>query len=254
MPFKVVILNDTSVSGHFGGRLVMNALHAGLTLRGIEVLDKVQVREPWEDHRDVMDKADLIIVNGEGSIHHGARMELLEVAKFYPSALINAVYQEVPSNEWIKDFKYISVRESLSQAKVAEHGAVAKVVPDVIFTHTIPRPEIIEDLCITDSAARKGGLNPLETNFIKKMGGSAKVCTGRFHGACLAMLWNMPFAAYPSNTHKTEGMMTDAGCLHLFKPTQEEALEVIDDFDASDYVARARESISEMFNDIHAIH
>ena len=175
-------------------------------------------------------------------------MELLEVAKFYPSALINAVYQEVPSNEWIKGFKYISTRESLSQARIAEHGATAEVVPDLIFTHNIPRPKITEDLCVTDSAGKRGGLNPLDAQFIWKMGSAAKVCTGRFHGACLAMLWGMPFSAYPSNTHKTEGMLIDAGCSHLFKPSKQEALESIGEFDASGYIRGARKAIGDMFD------
>jgi len=250
MPFKVVILNDTSISGHFGGKLVMNALYRELGLRDVEVLQRVQVREPWEGYKKIMDKADLIIVNGEGSIHHGSRMELLEVAEYYPSALINAVYQEVPSNKWVKDFKYIAVRESLSQEKVAEHGGIATVVPDLLFTHNIPRPEITEDLCLVDSCVSRGtGLKPTEANFIRKMGSAAKVCTGRFHGACLAMLWGMPFSAYPSNTHKTKGMLMDAGC-NLYFDTQEEALDNIGEFDATTYISNARKAISDMFNQV----
>ena len=33
--------------------------------------------------------------------------------------------------------------------------------------------------------------------------------TGRFHGVCLAILLNVPFLAFPSNSHKIEGILND---------------------------------------------
>ena len=61
------------------------------------------------------------------------------------------------------------------------------------------------------------------------------------------MLWGMPFSAYPSNTHKTEGMLLDAGC-DLYFPTQAEALDNIGEFDSTQYINHARKAISDMFD------
>ena len=231
---KVVILNDTASSGHFGCQLVMDALHEQFRRRGVEVIGTVPWTEHWRDHKRLLDKADLVVVNGEGSIHHGNRMELLKVAVAYPSVLINAVYQDVPENDYIKHFKYVAVRESFSKFAMEQHGVSPNVVPDLIFSHDIPRPKTEYGLCMVDSVTGDKGLDPHRDDFIAEMGKAERVCSGRYHAVCLAMLWGMPFAAYPSNTHKTPGMLHDAGALHLYKQTQKEALEAVAEFDANE--------------------
>jgi len=247
---KVVIVNDTSSSNHFGCKLVMRAIKENLESRNVEILATTSFKEHWSKAKPYLDKADLVIVNGEGSIHHGKRMELLEIAEQYPSVLINAVYEKVPKNHYLKFFKYVSVRESLSRDAMLKHGVDPVIVPDLIFYNNPERPEVTNDLCVVDSVAIGEGLGPKEDTFMSQMGSAYKVCTGRFHAACLAMLWGMPFSAYPSNTYKTEGMMNDAGCLHLYKNNQEEALNSIGEFDASEYIATARDLINKMFDKI----
>lgn len=247
MPIKVAILNDCTDRGHFGPRIIMDNLLEEMDSREIEVLKVVKAAESWKPYRNILDTVDLVIVNGEGSIHHGRRMELLEVAEYYPSVLINAVYQDVPENDWIEKFKYISVRESLSQMEIKQKS---DVVPDLMFMHDIPRPNIVSDLCVVDSVATGRGLRPMKPGFIEEMGGATRVCAGRFHAICLAMLWGMPFSAYPSNTHKIEGMLTDADCFGHFRKTQAEALEAIAPFDARSYISHARKAIGDMFNQV----
>jgi hypothetical protein len=255
---KIVILNDTSSSGHFGCKLVMDALHENFKRRGCQVIGTVPWTEHWRNYKDLMDKADLIVVNGEGSIHHGNRMELLKVAVSYPSVLINAVYQDVPDNDYLKAFKYVSVRESRSKLEMVAHGVTPEVVPDLLFFHKIEKPEIAklseQSISVTDSVCGDHGLDPHDEDFIQKFGESRIGCVGRFHAACLAMTWNMPFTAYPSNTHKTLGMLEDAGKRYLYGGSKQEAFEILGEMtgenDFTGYVEDARQKIDAMFNKI----
>ena len=247
---KIAIVNDTAPSGHFGCKLVMDAIHEQFRRRGIEVIGTVPWTDHWRGYKSLLDQADLVVVNGEGSIHHGNRMELLKIAEAYPSVLINAVYQDVPENDYLKQFKYIAVRESFSKLAMEQHGVTPNVVPDLIFSHDIPEPKTEYGLCMVDSVTGEQGLDPHREDFISEMGKAERVCSGRFHAVCLAMLWGKPFAAYPSNTHKTPGMLHDAGALHLYKQTKEEALGAVSEFDASEYVKETREKIEGMFNNI----
>jgi hypothetical protein len=207
----------------------MEALRENLKTRNIEILGSISVREDWKKHRHLLEAADLVIVNGEGCLHHGRRLDLLEVAQEYPAVLINAVYQDMPEHPALKAFERVYVRESLSQAEVEKHGVEAKVVPDLIFYHDIPRPEVTEDVVIVDSVQRSGGLVPKDKEFIEKQGRAKEVLTGRFHSVCLAVMWDQPFKAGASNSHKIEGLLKDV---------------------CPDYTEKARKAIQQMFDEI----
>ena len=73
---NAVILNDTRGDSHFGCFRVMRLIEENLAGRGIRVLARSGVRNDWENDRpflDAMAKSDLIVINGEGTLHHGAK-------------------------------------------------------------------------------------------------------------------------------------------------------------------------------------
>lgn len=285
---KIVVLGDFSQDGHFGCKLVSKAILENLTKRGHEVLRVVPCMKHWRYYEEDLKNCDLVVVNGEGSIHHGRGMALLEVASEYPSVLINAVYQDVPENEHLKRFLYVSVRESRSAKEMEKHGVTPEIVPDVIFSQDVPRGTPTKDLCVVGSVNNQRNppkevmLDAYDPDFIEKMSEYKRVVTGRFHGVCLAMMWGMPFTAYPSNTHKIIGMLEDIGSLMAWyhhdlemailqdkidarpgKPSTPipgyEVLEVDCSnirtrFDcANEYVAQARQKIQAMFDHISSI-
>lgn len=127
-----VILNDTRADHHFGCYRVMRVIEKCLLDRGINVLASSYVRNDWPNDRAftaAMAKSDLILINGEGTCHHGSRHaeKLLRVVDHpargnKPVALINALYQDNPP-EWRRYLEKIDVlwaRDSWSAGLLRE--------------------------------------------------------------------------------------------------------------------------------------
>ena len=128
---KVVIYNDTFDLNrpHFGCDLVMSTFKEQLERVGIELLGTVKLTNKTPKNK-LLEKADLVIVNGEGSFHHNRRNDLVEVSKYFPSILINTVFED--NDVDLSNFKFISARESISASNLG-----CPVIPDIIFTSKI---------------------------------------------------------------------------------------------------------------------
>ncbi|MCF6267470.1 MAG: polysaccharide pyruvyl transferase family protein [Desulfuromusa sp.] len=142
---KVVLLNDTSFEQHHGCCVVIANIKTLLRERGLHLLATNPVGVPWEDNvsfRKKMDDSDIVLINGEGTIHHSQprALDLITVVDYAkkhnkPTALINCTYQD--NNDYIHDraglFDKVYVRESLSQDELRENGIQSSVVPDLTF-------------------------------------------------------------------------------------------------------------------------
>ena len=141
---KVVVMNDTSGRSHHGCSRVMRQLFDGLARHGMEVSQPSPARHDWAKDAGflaALERADLVVINGEGTFHHGreAGLKLLEVipaAKHLcvPAAVINALWQENPV-EWddlLVDAALIATRDERSGAEIAATlGPVVRVIPDL---------------------------------------------------------------------------------------------------------------------------
>lgn len=141
---KAVILNDTRGDNHFGCFRVMRVIEENLAWRGITVTARSLVRNDWERDRAFLaklDEADLIVVNGEGTLHHGHRQgeRLLRIADHparsgKPVALINTIYQQNPEG-WrhhLERIDLVSTRDSRSAAEIGQlTGRDCGWVPDL---------------------------------------------------------------------------------------------------------------------------
>lgn len=142
---KVLVLNDTRSENHHGCSRVMNAIDFNLKQRGIRDVDYVEIGENWEQSEAIKRKiifADLLLINGEGTIHHNAPygLSLLRAGSFarkygVKTALINCTFQanDAACHKDLASFDLISVRESLSLAEVEAAGVSARIVPDLSF-------------------------------------------------------------------------------------------------------------------------
>lgn len=141
MVVRAALINDTSRVGHHGCTVVMRRITALAAAAGIEVRGRYPAempaeRLPWSD-------VDLVLVNGEGSLH-GDRRIAFDVARWgaearrraVPSALINTVYQN--NGEAIADltraYDLVFCRESASRTALALAGIAAETVPDLSLT------------------------------------------------------------------------------------------------------------------------
>ena len=128
---KIFLGNDASC-GHSGSKAVMKSILNMLSEH--EIIKIHQVGRPF-DIKDI-EKCDIVIVNGEGTIHHNRPagnilMEILKTGQRLnkKTFLINAVFQQEPTyyNEVLKNLDYFSVREVLSRDNL---NTVAKILSE----------------------------------------------------------------------------------------------------------------------------
>lgn len=127
-----VLMNDTRPNNHHGCTRVMGVITDKLALRGISVIGSAPVGKPWEDDAafvDALGRADVVVINGEGTMHHGARKGamMLEVVDHpargdTPVFLINTLYQENPPfwRRYLQRMTGISARDSRSAAELSD--------------------------------------------------------------------------------------------------------------------------------------
>jgi hypothetical protein len=159
---KIVILNDTRPDMHHGCTRVMRLLEDGLKRHGMTIIACSQVHHDWENDsalRESMTQADLIIINGEGTLHHGksgaARLlRVTEVAGDVPVALINALYQENPPewSKWLNRLSYIATRDRRSANEIESvTGQRPVVVPDLTLSARIASQPVTANMVYGDS-------------------------------------------------------------------------------------------------------
>lgn len=254
---KIAVLNDTfkgsatTGGGHFGCEMVMDVIYTKLAQHGHQVIQRIGSDET---SFKLDPQVDLVFVNGEGSLHHNRRRELIEVAKEAPSILVNTVWEE-NSPEGLEHFKYISVRESKSQHAM---GQKVDIVPDFIFASDLLNKyrgvKATKDTGVTDNVTCQGdgdiiAIQPAES-FLGRITQYRRVVCGRFHAAAVCLSLGIPFSAWPSNTHKIAGLLWDAGCFENYYSSKTKALrfcpETVNMFSTT-YAQEAVDKIEHLF-------
>jgi len=160
-----VIINDTSYKPHHGCETVVSNIIYLLHKRGIETIATNPVGVSWESKSFIhqMKNADIIIVNGEGTLHHAENRvkDLAKIGKYAketlskPIVLLNTIYQDngPEIGLYMKYFDLIFVRESYSQKELDAIGVVSQVVPDMTFysTYDLTNKHIASDIGVSDS-------------------------------------------------------------------------------------------------------
>ena len=140
---KYILLNDTAAlaaNQHLGCNTVTELIHDELQSMGLEHLTSVNSLSEAEKTISSLTGVSLVIMNGEGSVHHDSKriIGLMAIAKLAKeagvcTALINTTWQD-NSNvlaKYLRYFDIVTVREekSLSSAKLWCQNA--QVVPDL---------------------------------------------------------------------------------------------------------------------------
>lgn len=179
----VVLINDTRADLHHGCWRVMRTLEAQLARVGLGVVARAPAHADWRKDPaigEAISKAALVVVNGEGTIHHDrpAGEALLAAgaaarAAGVPSALINASWDaNGPTyTRALADFTLVSARETRSAAQIGAAGLTARVVPDLSLFGAVSPPAARAGVGFTDSVLRQVALD-LEAAR-KRLGGIA---------------------------------------------------------------------------------
>jgi hypothetical protein len=272
---KIALINDTSLfSNHFGCELVCQVFREQFSRLGLDLVLSLPKRFDLAEYADQLSKVDLVVVNGEGTLHHDKFSQLIDLAAAYPSVLVNCVFEKNKSNPNLKKFLYIAARESFSAAEIQKHGATCEVVPDLIFGSTyaraFPKQKPVKKLGITDSVLREYyGIWPFRVRirgipatgqtagvYLKNLMRYKKIVAGRFHAAVLCSVVGIPFSSWDSNTWKTRALMHDMGVEHLHFNSRKAAIKHVPDQlppQIPVFVEQARHRIDQMFGKVQAI-
>lgn len=222
-PTKIKILGDHS-NYHCGSSAVMSYLKSYVCRKAIIVND---------------DSYDLLIVNGEGSMHHDSqahtqKMEALEAAikSGRRGMLINSVWQSNSGSfdSTLKALNLITVRETISQKELIEnHGVQSYVYLDFSYFAKLERAKVKIDynnqIVFTDfySNEVKTFVRTTETadskqpyldlraqdwsSTVRGLKTAKLLVTGRHHAVYAACRAETPFIAFGGNTHKIQGLI-----------------------------------------------
>ncbi|WP_112320665.1 polysaccharide pyruvyl transferase family protein [Oceanibium sediminis] len=126
-----VLMNDTRPNNHHGCSRVMDVITEKLAARGIAVIGSAPVGKPWDNNENFLEalrRADVVVINGEGTMHHGARKgaQMLQVVEHpdrgnTPVFLINTLYQDNPPfwRRYLRAMAGVSARDSRSAAEMS---------------------------------------------------------------------------------------------------------------------------------------
>jgi hypothetical protein len=257
-----MLANDTGRVPHLGCRAVSDA-HARLLGRsGHEIVHRrfleaspltratnadelVRLLETDEHVSACLDDVDAVIVNGEGTLHHGAGLHLLALLTLAQrrdkmTLLVNAVFQDTAGfDETLRKLDDFTVRDANSLQHATERGFAARMVPDSYFAARFSGPsQPLEGDVVTDwhwqcgdvgaalqryARDRSAAFLPFVTPSADTLWPSVPadlttarvVLTGRHHGVCAAIMAGRPFVAMPSNSFKIEGFLQAIGLGHL---------------------------------------
>lgn len=239
----IAFINDTSMmQSHFGCRLVCQTFREQFARTGLQLKLSLPRDFKVDDYAERLREVDLLVINGEGSIHHNRCRHLLELAERFPSVLVNCVYEANDPHPALAKFLFLAARESASTAEMNRHGGRAVTVPDALFgssfVWSFPKPAPVEDIGVTDNVVRQYlNLGPLKirlnrgfgtrwptvSGYLRKLCSYRRLCIGRFHAAVASSVLEIPFSTWDSNTWKTRAMMADMGVPHLHFDTYKAA-------------------------------
>lgn len=266
---QIMLLNDTGLVSHVGCQGVSDAHARMLGRAGHHVTQRYFIGQvgrfrdvdPKKGLRRVLadddfmrrlNAVDAVVVNGEGTIHHAAGTEYLNVLAAAhklgkATLLVNCVLEGTEGFDHVfRAIDDIVVRDSRSARWLEARGRRPRVIPDS-FVEAQFDPQPILDLAgqvpVTDwhherdadtGAASLRFLRhpqPLRAFFLPLMCGNIAphwrhvpatmktapaVVTGRHHGVYCAVLAGVPFVALSSNTHKVAGLLEDVPELMAF--------------------------------------
>lgn len=160
---QALLVNDASLAGHHGSCLVTEQIKALASRTGIAVTTGWDWESILAILQDQPKPFDMVIVNGEGSIHHDSkaarRISALAprlAAKGVPAYLVNATIEGCSADvlHGLGAYRACFVRDSASQAELALAGLHSEVVADLVLTAAIA-PQLnrtIGPLLLTDSS------------------------------------------------------------------------------------------------------
>jgi hypothetical protein len=242
---KAILLNDTS-NGHAGSVAASWSIIGVLRRAGYEVIHRHLVGETRPLPEKAVKRADLLLVNGEGTMHKGRHADRL-VAQMKAAqdaglkvALVNTLLdEEVAKQLRCLKLSFLAARDPLSVKAAAklpgachlltdscadprmwEGGEPLCDLPPVVRGFTHPSSRCANVLDKHDYV--RFGLHAPFRDVVATLATCQCYLTGQHHGVYAAALAGIPFVPIPSNTHKIGALIRWSGFPIPIAKTHEE--------------------------------
>lgn len=146
---RAILINNTESENHHGCYTVINQIKKLLKKKSIKLVYSHDTNLGFENYLSLIKKRDikfdLLIINGEGSLHSSSKKakEIIEIGYWTKKVLnksvilINSVFQ---NNDQIliskiKSFDLIYVRDKFSQKYLSNNNIECNYVPDLVFSY-----------------------------------------------------------------------------------------------------------------------
>jgi polysaccharide pyruvyl transferase WcaK-like protein len=229
---KILILNDTS-KYHNGSKHVIKFLTSTFKDHDITLSKKIKEK--------VLKGYDLIIINGEGTMHNNAKkaISLLKLANYAKHKLgikimlVNSVWQKNTEDltNYLNDFDYVGVREILSKNEITKCiNKDIEVHLDLSYYLEVPYQKyqsanIVAGNFYTDKSSKNKSLmiknigedstvdifNESWNTVVNKLRHAKLLVTGRHHEMYAACKARCFFIILEGNTHKNSGLLKTFG-------------------------------------------
>ncbi len=260
---KVMLLNDTATVPHVGCQAVSDGHARMLGKAGHAVVERFFLGElrrftntnhdekaaieavlADDEMRERLERCDAVVVNGEGTLHHGFGTEyfaVLGAAQQLAKAtlIVNAVFEA--NQGWtgvLSKLDDFCVRDARSRDSVERAGFHCRLLPDSLLAARFddkPYVDLSGKVVVTDwhpardhdvgetmrrvlGTVQESVYFPLLHGIHAHTWRNAIACwtsadcivTARHHGIYMAAITGRPFVALPSNTLKIEGLLEAA--------------------------------------------
>ncbi|MEO0398459.1 MAG: polysaccharide pyruvyl transferase family protein [Pseudomonadota bacterium] len=253
----VLLLNDTTNNSHYGCAAVSNALRMTLVQEHDAEIYPVfnrQLRcDPSYDHfregqtawfREALAWCDAVVVNGEGTIHHGGAQEIeialrLAYEAKKPFFVFNSLYEDYPRFvPLLKEAAGLSFRDEVSLAEVRAAGLDAARCCDAALLAAFDpfeEPAVRRGGAVTDwhggapQAAQRAIARCLVDEafeflmfqfpeaprlwpqIVNRLARYERIVSGRYHGTLFSILAGTPVVSVSSNSHKMPALAAEFG-------------------------------------------
>jgi len=225
---RAIVFNNTC-RFHHGSAAVMRVLHDALTRAGIEITQSVygntrkfEKRFPsWDDA--AFDAADLIVINGEGTMHDDSGMsaflmdKVLAKAGHRKTALVNSLWQNMSPHytRMLQDLDLVTAREPASAQAMELESAI--VIPDLSYFDVPPRSPLPPGGLVKGTFYRRAHAKmSCDTtvdvttqdwaHLVNSLRAADALFTGKHHEVYAACIARCPFVVSAINTHKVSAL------------------------------------------------
>jgi polysaccharide pyruvyl transferase WcaK-like protein len=166
---KILLLNDTSLICHHGCNLLMNSIHRLLKKKNFIIQKKIFYEENYLNYTSIVKNFDLILINGEGTIHGKKNSDTIkvdEIIKFIkfvkqnykiPIVIFNSTIASLKKShlKTIKLVDKIYVREKYSYNYLKKEKIASSILPDLLSLLVIKNKKNNKGTIVTDSSIEK---------------------------------------------------------------------------------------------------